>query len=91
MKALGMRQKNVGRLFKLEAAWIGMLGNLIGCALALIAGTLANPFISSSLGIGETKLIVFQPLSIFVVVFGLTIVSVVAGILPARKAAKLDR
>ena len=90
MKALGMRQKDVGRLFKLEAAWIGMLGSLIGCALALIAGTLANPYISSSLGIGETKLIVFQPLSIFVVVFGLAIVSVVAGILPARKAAKLD-
>lgn len=90
MKALGMRRRDVGRLFKLEAAWIGFLGGAIGSILAIIAGTIANPFISTTLNLGDTKLIVFEPLSVVFVVVGLIIISVVSGILPARKAARLD-
>jgi putative ABC transport system permease protein len=90
MKALGMRRRDVGRLFKLEAAWIGFLGGSIGGGLAVIAGTVANPYISKWLNIGDVKLIIFEPLSVALVIVGLTIVSVLSGILPARKAAKLD-
>lgn len=90
MKALGMRRRDVGRLFKLEAAWIGFLGGSIGSGLAVIAGTLANPYISEALNIGDVRLIIFEPLSIVAVVIGLTLVSILSGILPARKAAKLD-
>ena len=90
MKALGMRRRDVGRLFKLEAARIGLLGGSIGSILAFVAGTAANPFISEYLNIGTVKLIVFEPVSIAVVIVGLVIISVVSGILPARKAAKLN-
>jgi putative ABC transport system permease protein len=90
MKALGMRRRDVGRLFKLEAAWVGFLGGAIGSGLAVIAGTIGNPFISKALNLGNTNLIVFEPLSVLAVVVGLIIVSVTAGIAPARKAAKLN-
>ena len=90
MKALGMRRRDVGRLFKLEAAWIGLLGGSIGSGLAYIAGTIANPFISKALDLGDIYLLIFNPLSIVSVVVGLVLVSVVSGILPARKAAKLN-
>lgn len=90
MKALGMRRKDVGRLFKLEAAWIGFLGGAIGSTLAIVGGTIGNPYISSALGIGSINLIIFEPISVICVIVGLIIVSVVSGILPARKAAKLD-
>jgi putative ABC transport system permease protein len=90
MKALGMRRRDVGRLFKIEAAWVGFLGGAIGSGLAIIAGTIGNPFISKALNIGSTNLIVFEPLSVLGVVVGLIIVSVAAGIPPARKAAKLN-
>ena len=90
MKALGMRRRDVGRLFKFEAAWVGFLGGTIGSVLAVIGGTIANPFISKALNIGDVKLIIFDPISIVVVVVGLMFVSVVSGILPARKAAKLN-
>jgi len=90
MKALGMRRRDVGRLFKLEAAWIGFLGGAIGSGVAVIAGLAANPAISDALGIGDTYLLIFAPMQVAVVVIGLVIVSVAAGILPARKAAKLD-
>lgn len=90
MKALGMRRRDVGRLFKLEAAWIGFLGGALGSGLAIIAGIIANPFISSMLNLGSTRLIVFEPSSVVSVVAGLVVISVVSGILPARKAARLD-
>jgi putative ABC transport system permease protein len=90
MKALGMRRRDVGRLFKLEAAWIGFLGGTIGSGLALVLGYFANPLISEWLAIGETRLIIFEPISIVSVIVGLVFVSVVSGILPARKAAKLN-
>ncbi len=90
MKALGMRRRDVGRLFKLEAAWIGFLGGAIGSGVAVIFGYFANPLISQALEIGDTRLIIFEPLNIVFVVFGLVIVSVASGILPARKAARLN-
>ena len=91
MKALGMRRRDVGRLFKLEAAWIGFLGGAIGSGLAYIAGTAANPWIRDVLTLGDkTNLLIFQPWVFAAVILGLMIVSVSAGILPARKAAKLD-
>lgn len=91
MKALGMRRRDVGRLFKFEAAWIGFLGGALGSGLAFIAGTVANPWIRDALTLGDdTNLLIFQPWSFAVVIIGLMLVSIGAGILPARKAAKLD-
>lgn len=90
MKALGARRRDVGRLFKLEAAWIGFIGGVLGAGGAILAGTVANPWISSYLNLGDTRLLIFQPFSAIVVVAGLMLVAVLSGILPARKAAKLD-
>jgi putative ABC transport system permease protein len=90
MKALGMRRRDVGRLFKLEAAWIGFLGGAIGTGLAVIAGFVGNPIISEKLGIGDISLIMFTFTNIITVIIGLVIISVLSGILPARKAAKLN-
>jgi putative ABC transport system permease protein len=91
MKALGMRRRDVSRLFRYEAAWIGFLGGVIGSGFAWLIGTAANPKISESLGIGaENHLLIFQPLPIAGLILGLMVVAIGAGMLPARKAAKLD-
>lgn len=91
MKALGMRRRDVGRLFRFEAAWIGFLGGVIGAGLAWAIGTLANPAISKALGIGaENHLLIFQPAPIIGLIIGLMLIAIAAGMLPARKAAKLD-
>jgi ABC-type antimicrobial peptide transport system permease subunit len=58
--------------------------------MAIIAGLVANPFISKALDLGEVSLLIFNPLAVAGVVAGLMFVSVTAGMLPARKAAKLD-
>jgi putative ABC transport system permease protein len=90
MKALGMSARDVGRLFKYEAAWVGFLGGALGSALAFIVGTVANPAITKALDLGSISLIKFEPLQIIIVIVGLMLVSVGAGILPARKASRLD-
>jgi putative ABC transport system permease protein len=90
MKALGMRRGDVGRLFRYEAAWVGFLGGAIGSGTAVIAGIIANPFIRDALSLGDINLLIFNPVMIAGVIAGLMFVSVTAGILPARKAAKLD-
>lgn len=90
MKALGMSQGDVGKLFTFEAAWIGFLGGAIGAGLAVIAGTIANPFISEALGLGDIYLLIFQPTQVIGVIVTLIVISILAGIFPARKASRLD-
>ena len=91
MKALGMRGRDVSKLFRYEAAWIGFLGGVIGAFLAWGAGSALNPWITDTIGLGEGNyLLVFQLLPITGLIVSLMIVAVVAGYFPARKAAKLD-
>lgn len=91
MKALGMRRKDVARLFRYEAAWIGFLGGAIGSGLAWAVGTALNPWITKQLSLGDgNHILVFQFVPILLLVLALMLIAIVAGWLPARKAAKLD-
>ncbi len=90
MKALGMRGRHVSRMFQFEAAWIGLFGGLIGATLAVTAGWLANPSISEQLALGESKLLIFEPIPIIALVISLMLIAMVAGWFPAHKAARLD-
>ncbi len=90
MKALGMSKRAVSRLFMIEATWIGFLGALLGSLLAFGVGTAINPWISKLLDFGKDRLLVFDPMQITLLIVFLMVVTTVAGLLPARKAAKLD-
>jgi putative ABC transport system permease protein len=91
MKALGMRRRDVARLFRYEAAWIGFLGGVIGAAGAWGLGTVLNPWITKQLNLGDGNyILIFSWLPIILLIVGLMLIAVIAGYLPARKAAKLD-
>lgn len=90
MKALGMRNRDVGRLFRFEAAWIGFLGGAIGSGSAVILGLILNPVIDNLLKLDGKSLLIFEPISVAVIIIALILVAVVSGLFPSRKAAKLD-
>lgn len=90
MKALGMSRRNISNMFVLEAVWIGFLGALIGigAGLALIAGL--NPWISDKLDLGDLYLLVVNWLQLAGLLVGLMTLAALAGVFPAKKAAKLN-
>nr|MBP9489790.1 FtsX-like permease family protein [Candidatus Saccharibacteria bacterium] len=90
MKALGAKRKDISKLFRYEAALIGLLGGLIGLIIAGLV-TLLNPTITSFLSLEEgTRMLQMHATDSVILVLALMIVSVVSGYLPARKAAKLN-
>lgn len=90
MKALGMRKKDITKLFRFEAALLGLLGGLLGSLAAVILGTALNPFIASKLGLGSQHLLIFKLKQIIVLALILIVVATIAGLLPARKASRLN-
>ncbi len=90
MKALGARRKDVSRLFRYEAAWIGFLGGAIGVVLAFLV-TLLNPVITKALELEEgTRLLQMDWVMSGILIVGLMLIAILSGYFPARKAAKLD-
>ena len=91
LKALGARDRDVGRLFLMEAAAIGVLGGGTGLGLAWALGQLLNV-------IARAAFEVPARVSLFHVTWWLAagsvgfavLVSVVAGTLPARRAARME-
>src|SRR5206468_850501 len=90
MKALGMHKKDINKLFLFEAALIGLLGGVVGSVIAIVLGVGLNPWISSKLSLGNVHLLRFMPGQIVALVAALTLVAIIAGLLPARKASRLD-
>lgn len=91
MKALGMQTSQVRKVFIIEAAFIGLFGGVLGVGAALLIGTLTDSTLASLIGIenGE-KAFIFDPLTITGVIGALVVVAIIAGFLPARKAARMD-
>jgi len=90
MKALGMHKRDINKLFLFEAALIGLFGGLLGSLTAVTLGTLLNPWISKKLSLGNISLLDFRLDQIIGLILMLVIIAVVAGLLPARKASKLE-
>ncbi|HET9173998.1 MAG TPA: ABC transporter permease [Candidatus Saccharimonadales bacterium] len=90
MKALGMRKRTITLLFLLEAGLLGLLGGLIGALAGITIGVALNPTISRLLSIGDARILAFHATQIIGLLVILTVIAMMAGILPARKAAQLD-
>lgn len=90
MKALGTSSSTINKLFIVEAAWIGGIGAVVGSGLAIIIGTALNPWISKKINFSGSNLLIFHPVQVVGLIIFLIIIAVIAGLLPARKASKLD-
>lgn len=93
MKAIGGRNKDIARMFTMEAAIIGLLGGMIGVvagwSLGIALNSLVN-FLATSVG-GQANDMFETPwnFAVIVIVFSFA-VSTFAGIWPAKRASKLN-
>jgi putative ABC transport system permease protein len=92
LKSLGMPNRKVRSLFSYEAIIIGVIGALVGTALAYgVQAFVNNVFKEKLADIGFVNGILNIAVSdVLMVVVGLGLLSWVAGVIPARKAQKLD-
>jgi putative ABC transport system permease protein len=94
MKSLGMRKSEVSKLFRYEAALIGLFGGLIGVTVAYgftFLNPVINEFFRSSGGRGvDVNLLQPDFMAWGLLIIGLMIISILSGFFPARKAAKMN-
>ncbi len=91
LKAIGARDRDVQRVFLLEAAFVGAVGGAAGTALGIATagavGAVVNGYLAQQ-GLQGVELSV--PLTIVIGgIGGATALALVAGTVPARRAARL--
>ncbi|TQK17605.1 putative ABC transport system permease protein [Microbacterium sp. SLBN-154] len=92
MKAMGMSNARVFTLFSLEAVFIGFLGSVIGALVAIGLGSvlsvaLADTVLSALPGL---QILLFTPANVIGVIVIIMLIAFLAGVLPARRAARQD-
>jgi ABC-type antimicrobial peptide transport system permease subunit len=91
LKAIGARDRDVRRLFLIEALVLGfaggVLGTLAGTAIARIVGAVVNGYLADQ-RLAGVRLAV-SPIVVLGGVAGATLVATLGGMLPAWRAARL--
>ena len=94
LKAMGASRGEIRQMFMLEAGFIGLIGGVIGLLLGWLVGFGLNQVIPIYLRYRELPVrgdffVVTLALAVGVIVFA-TLIGLVAGLLPAQRAAQLD-
>lgn len=94
-KTIGASESDIIRMFLSECIIIGVLGgilgDLLGIAFSIFIDRVGRPMLVTQLGIGEFEHLTAINLEILVAGFLISVViSVVSGLYPAWRAAKLD-
>jgi putative ABC transport system permease protein len=94
LKAMGASRGEIRQMFMMEAGCIGLIGGVIGLLLGWLAGLGLDQVIPIYLRYRDLPVrgdffVVTPMLALGVVVFA-TFIGLVAGLLPAQRAAKLD-
>jgi ABC-type antimicrobial peptide transport system permease subunit len=93
MRAVGAKRSTVSWLFTIEASLLGFMGGIFGLLVGYALTLVANPIINKQLatnGIKSRDIITLPPWLIISVIAITTLIGLLAGLYPARRAAKLD-
>ncbi len=97
LASLGASRRTVSRLFLAEAAWLGLLGALVGIGGAYLIGKLIVAGFQTYASIRNLDQNTIPPITFHIswmltaaTIIGAVVVTLIAGWLPARRAAKQD-
>jgi putative ABC transport system permease protein len=94
LKAMGASRREIRQMFMMEAGFIGLIGGVFGLLLGWVLGLGLNQAIQIVMKYRELPVrgnffVVTPTLALGVILFA-TLIGLVAGLLPAQRAAKLD-
>ncbi|MGD7043051.1 ATP-binding cassette domain-containing protein [Jeotgalibacillus proteolyticus] len=87
LRAIGARKKDIRRIFFTESALLGLVSGVIAVTGAYLISIGLNIFLADAF---EVELIQLTPQYMLFGIGISTLISVIAGVLPSSKAAKLD-
>ena len=93
MKVIGASIKDIRSMFLIESGFIGFFGGVIGLIISLVVGKVLNGFVDGGMIFGggsSGNIIAISPLLAIVGVGFSSLVGVLAGYIPARRATKLS-
>jgi len=90
MRALGARRSTIRRLFTFEALVLGFLGGFFGVAIGSVILLLGKPLIAKQFPNGTTPSLTVPLWLVAVVIALTTFIGFLSGLLPSRRAARLD-
>lgn len=94
LRVLGLKRRGVSLLFALEGAMLGLLGSLTGAILNVLAWAairMAGPsYIPPGVSAPVPLIVNLLPGAMLVLALFLTLLSMAAAVLPARRAARME-
>lgn len=92
MRALGMSRRAVFLSIAVEALVLGLIGTVGAVLLAVVVGMLVGPSLPAAVGLDlpGLSLFRFEPLSLVLIVLGVLAAAMLAALLPASRAARLE-
>lgn len=93
MKAIGMKSREVRKLFLVESLTMGFLGGVVGLGLGYLAGLIASAVLSSVALAQGAEAVAISSIPFYLVLGVLAlalVVGVVTGFYPARRATRIS-
>jgi putative ABC transport system permease protein len=88
MRSLGARKKDISRIFNAEALLIGLSSGILGIAVYLILQFPMNSIIGNFIDVDNLAALSFE--SAFALIVLSSVLTLIAGLIPSRIAAKKD-
>jgi len=92
LRALGLKRRGVGFLFAVEGAMIGLLGSILGIVLNVgvwaIIRAVKPTYIPPGVSTPVSLIVNLAPQAMLILAVFLVVLSLIAAILPARRAAR---
>ncbi len=89
LRAIGASKKDISRVFNAETVIVGFISGAIGILFTLLSILIANPILHAITGLDSLNAILPWGAALILVALSI-ILTLIAGILPSRMAAKKD-
>ena len=87
IKAIGGRKKDIRRIFVSESFLIGLFSGGLGVGIAFLLSVLGNFVVGKAF---DTSVLHMTPQFVMIGIVSSVVISVLAGLFPANKAAQMD-